>query len=121
MAREQVGEHRDEFGRQHALFHIGRAEVHRPGQVEQEPGGDLSILLKLAHMRHLQARGDVPVDVAHVVVRLVLAQVGKVDAKAPEQRAVIALQQAVQAPDHGPFEAAQDTLGVDAARRGRSV
>jgi hypothetical protein len=29
-------------------------------------------------MRHLQAGGDVPVDVAHVVVVLVLAQVGQV-------------------------------------------
>jgi hypothetical protein len=45
--------------------------------------------------------------VAHVVVVLVFAQVGQVEAGAAQQRAVVALQQAVEAADHGPLEPAQ--------------
>ena len=60
------------------------------------------------------ARGDVPVDVAHVVVVLVFAQVGQVQAGAAQQRAVVALQQAVEPADHRPLQAAQH-----AARRCR--
>ena len=52
-----------------------------------------------AHVGAVHARGHVPVDVAQVVARLVLAQVGEVDAGAAEQRAVVALQPAVEAPD----------------------
>ena len=37
-------------------------------RVEQEPRGDLAVLVVLAHVGRLQPRGDVPVDVAHVVV-----------------------------------------------------
>ena len=56
-------------------------------------------------------RRHVPVDVAQVVARLVLAQVGEVDAFAAEQRPVVALEPAVEAPDDPPLEAAQDPLG----------
>ena len=79
-------------------------------QVEQEPRGDLAVLVVLAHVRRLQARGDVPVDVAHVVVILVLAQVGEVEPEAAEQRAVVAVQQAVEPADHRPLEAAQERV-----------
>ena len=84
-------------------------------QVEQEPGGDLAVLVVLAHVGRLQARGDVPVDVAHVVVVLVLAQVGEVEAEAAEQRAVVAVQQAVETADHRPLEPAQDRFRISPA------
>jgi hypothetical protein len=45
--------------------------------------------------------------VAHIVVVLVLAQVGEVEAEAAEQRAVVTLQQAVEPADHRPLELAQ--------------
>ena len=64
--------------------------------------------LILAHVRRLQPRGDVPVDVAHVVVVLVFAQVGEIEAEAAEQRAVVAVQQAVETADHRPLEPPQD-------------
>ncbi len=56
------------------------------------------------------ARGDVPVDVPDVVVELVFAQVRQVEAEAPEQGAVVALQQAVEPADHGPVQPAQDAF-----------
>ena len=93
-----------------ARFLVSRAEIDRRAQVEQEPGGDLAVLVVVAHVGRLQARGDVPVDVAHVVVVLVFAQVGEVEAEAAEQRAVVALQQAVEPADHRPLEPPQELL-----------
>ena len=61
-------------------------------------------------MRLLQARGDVPVDVAHIVMMLVFAQVGQIDPATAQQRAVVALKQAIQAADDLPVEALQDSL-----------
>ena len=69
----------------------------------------------------LQARRDVPVDVAHVVVVLVFAQVGQVQAGAAHQRAVVALQQAVEPADHRPFEPPQHTLGAGPRGAGRAA
>ena len=63
-------------------------------------------------MGNLQTCGDVPVNVAHVVVVLVFAQVGQINARTAQQGSVVALQQAVKAADHGPFQAAQDALGT---------
>jgi len=92
VAREQACEQADEIRRHRALVHVARAEVDRAGKIEQEPGGDLAIFVELAHVRGLQARGHVPVDVAHVVAVLVLAQVGEIQAEAAEQRPVVAVQ-----------------------------
>ncbi len=68
--------------------------------------------MELAHVGRLQPRGDVPVDVTHVVVQLVLAEIGEIEAEGAEQRAVVALQQAVEAAYHRPLEPAQDGVGV---------
>ena len=116
-AREQARDHGDEFRGQRSLCDRLRAEVHRTGEIEQEPGGDLAVFLEFANMRRLQSRGDVPVYVANVIVRLVFAQVGEIEADAAEQRAVVALQQSVEATDHSPFEPTQDLLGIGTARR----
>ena len=58
----------------------------------------------------LQPRGNVPVDVAHVVVVLVFTQVCQIHARAAQQRAVVALQQAVKAAQYCPLQAAQKLL-----------
>ena len=81
VAREHAREHGDELGRDVALALFARAEIDRRAQVQQEPGGHLAVFGEDAHMRHLQPRRHVPVDVAHVVVVLVLAQVGQVQAR----------------------------------------
>ena len=89
---------------------LDRPEVHRRAQVEQEPRGELAVLGVLANVRRVHPRGDVPVDVADVVAGLVLAQVGEVEAVAAEQRAVVALEQAVQPADDLPVEALEDAF-----------
>ena len=89
---------------------LGGPEVDRRAQVEQEPGGDLAVLVVLADVRRVHARRDVPVDVADVVAGLVLAQVREVHAVAAEQAPVVALEQAVQPADDLPVEALEDAL-----------
>jgi hypothetical protein len=89
-----------------------RAEVDRARKIEQEPGGDLAILVVLAHVRRLQPRGHVPVDVAHVVAVLVLAQVRQVQTKTAKQRAVIAVQEPVEPTDHRPLDAPQQRVRI---------
>ena len=107
---EQARQGGDEID-QHAAFNAGsRAEIDRRAEVEQKPGGDLAVFDVLAHIRRVHARGDIPVDVADIIFRLVFAQVGKIDPVAVEQAAVVALQQAIQAADDLPVQALQDAL-----------
>ena len=121
VAGEQAREHGDEIGRHRALAHVLRAEVDRRAEVQEEPRGDLAVLVVLADVGRLQARGDVPVDVPDVVVILVLAQVREVEAEAAEQRPVVAVQEPVETADHRPLEPLQDQLGIGAARRRRGA
>jgi hypothetical protein len=104
VARHHARQRGDEAGRHGQLGDVAGAEVDAAREVEQEPGGQVAVLEELAHVGLLQPRGDVPVDVAHVVVVLVLAQVGQVDAGAAHQRAVVALQQAVEPAEHRPLQ-----------------
>jgi len=116
LALDQAREHGDKAGQDVAFGVTRRAEVHRGADVEQKPGGHIAVFRVDAHVRGGEARGDVPVDVAHVVVRLVGAQVGQVNAGTAHQRAGVALQQAVQAAHHRPFQPQQQSL--DGMRRG---
>ena len=111
-AGEQPGERRDEVDEHGPLepIRVDRAEVHRRAEVEQEPRGDLAILVVLADVGRVHPRGDVPVDVADVVAGLVLAQRGEVHAVAVEQAPVVALKQAIQPADDLPVEALEDAL-----------
>jgi hypothetical protein len=118
VPREEASQQGDEIHRHGRLLHFLRAEVDRAGKVEQEPGGDLAILVVLAHVRRLQPRRHVPVDVPHVVAVLVLAQVGEVEPVAAEECAVVTLQQAIQPADDRPFEALQDRVRTAARRLG---
>jgi hypothetical protein len=58
----------------------------------------------------LQARRDVPVDVTHIVLILVLAQIREIESEAAKERTVIAVKQAVEPADNRPFEPAQNVL-----------
>jgi DNA-binding transcriptional LysR family regulator len=111
VAGQDAREHGDERGRDALLRQLARAEVDASRQVEQEPRMEVAVLDELAHIGLLEPCRDVPVDAAHIVVHLVLAQVGEVDAAAAQQRAVIALQQPVEPPQHRPLEAAQQRFG----------
>ena len=110
VAREDASEHGDKLGRHRFLLHVVRAEIDRRAQVEQEPGGDFALLVVLAHVGRGETSGDVPVDVPHIVAVLVLAKVGEVEPVAAEECPVVAVQHAVQPPDHRPLETAKDGL-----------
>src|SRR6185437_4312554 len=69
----------------------------------------------LADVRCRKPRRDVPVDVAHVIVILVFAQIREVEPEAAKERPVVAVQEPVEAAQYRPFEPAQRALGV--ARR----
>ncbi len=110
VAREQAREHGDELDRERLLANFLGAEIDRGAQVEQEPRGDLALLVVLAHVRRLQPRGDVPVDVADVVVILVFTQVRQVEPGAAEQRPVVAVEQSVEPADDRPLEPPEDAI-----------
>ena len=112
MARQQAGERRHEVDQDAPLEPLGlaRPEVDRRAEVEQEPGGDLTVLVVLADVRRVHPRRDAPVDVPDVVAVLVLAQVREVDAVAAEQRAVVTLKQAVEPADDLPVEALEEAF-----------
>ena len=112
VAGEQPRQHGDEVAGDAPLGEAVGAEVDARREVDQEPGRELAVFGELAHVGLLQPGGDVPVDVADVVVMLVLAQVGQVEAGAAHQGAVVALEQAVEAAQHRPFEALEQRLGI---------
>jgi hypothetical protein len=115
--REQTRQHRDQFRGQLAFAQSARTKIDGTGQVEQKPGGDFAVFLKLAHVGHLQPCRDVPVDIAHVIVRLVLAQVGQIEPEAAKQCPIISLQFAVEPAQHRPLEPAQQPLRVEPRMR----
>ena len=53
------------------LAAVGGAEAHRGRGVEQQPGRERALRDVHAHVRLARARGDAPVDLAHVVAELV--------------------------------------------------
>ena len=110
VRRQDSREHRDELGRDGALLDRLRAERDRRREIEQEPRGDLALLVVLADVRRLQPRRDVPVDMANVVVVDVLAQIGQIEPVAAKQRPVVAVEDAVETTDHRPLEAAQERV-----------
>jgi hypothetical protein len=107
---QHAGKDGGQLDRLAALAGLVRAEILRRAQVEQEPGGHLAFLEEFLHVRHLQPCGDIPVDMAHVVVILVFAQVGQIDAETAKQRVIVAVQQAIEPAQHGHFKAAQRGL-----------
>ena len=75
-----------------------RAKVDGGAQVQQKPGRHFAVFGEHAQMGRGQARRDGPGDVADIGGGLVLAQIGQVEPAAAHQRAVVALQQAVEPP-----------------------
>ncbi len=108
MPRQHPRQHRHEVGGDRLLLDIRRTEVDRRTQVEQEPGGDLALLVEFAHIGGLQPRRDVPVDVPDVIVILIFAQIGEIEPEAAEECPVVAVQQAVEAAQHRPLEPLED-------------
>ncbi len=112
MPRQQPRQNGHEIDRNGALLHPFGTETHRRAQVQQKPDGHVPVFIIHSHVRGLQPCRYVPVDMANVVVELVFPQIGQVHTKTAEQAAVVAVEQTVQAADHGPFQPQQDLLRI---------
>ena len=89
-----------------------RAEAHRGRGIEDEPGGERALGDVQPHVRLVHARGRVPVDQAHVVARLIGTHLRELHRDAERGRAVIAREQALDAPAHRHVERAQADSGT---------
>ena len=103
------------------LAAVGRPESHRRRAVEHDPGDEHPLGELHPDVRLARARGHVPVDQPDVVARLVGADLGELAAAAEQVRAVIAREQAVDAPADRELERAEQRLrhrpGAGALRR----
>ena len=99
------------------LAPIGGPEGHRGRDVEDEPRRQRALADVHAHVRLAQARGRVPVDVAHVVAGEVGPDHRQLGALADLRRQVLAGHQRFDPPHHRQVERAQD-LRRDGARPG---
>ena len=107
---------RDAFG-DVGLAAIGGAELHRGRAVDQEPRREGSLGDMHAHVRLVRTGRREPVDLAHVVARLVGTHLGELGGDAELARAELTAQDAVDASAHGQVERAQRGLGQRARAR----
>ena len=71
VSAEQPGQDEGELG-EHVLLAAARAADHHGRRsVEDQPGGQLAVLVELAYLRFVEPGGDVPVDVPGVVAFVV--------------------------------------------------
>lgn len=96
----------------------GGAELHRRGQVHDEPRVDLMLDDRHAHVRLRRPGSDAPVDQAHVVALHVTAAVTRFTAGTRDEPLVVAAEQPVEPPGHQQFEAVQDVPAVPGALAG---
>ena len=101
-------QHGHEIVGHRALLDCLRAESDRWREIEQEPRGDFAFLVVFAHVGCGKACRDVPVDMADVIVIDVLAKIGQIEPVTAKQRAVVAVEHAVEPTDHRPLEPPQD-------------
>ena len=84
------GEHRGHLGAELALGTDQAAEPARGAEVHQEHHRELALLEVALDVGAPEPRGDVPVDGADVVARLILAHLGELHPAAPERARVLA-------------------------------
>ena len=110
VAAEQSGEDEREFGK-HILFHAAWATDHHGcGSVEDEPRGQLTILVEFAYLRFIEPSGDVPVDVPRVVAFDVRPQPGEVETSTSPLGAIPALDAPVESPHDPPLQPEQQPV-----------
>jgi hypothetical protein len=97
VTRQYARKHADKLGGDIALLGLSGPEIHRGTQVNEKPRRKFALLVVLANVGRVQPRRHVPVDIAHVVVVLILAQIGEIEPEAAKQRAIVAVQQSIQA------------------------
>ncbi len=109
-ARDLPERERDALG-DVGLAAVGRAELHRDRAVEHEPGRERPLGDVHADVRLVRAGRREPVHLAHVVARLVGADLRELGRDAEMARAELAAQHAVDALAHREVERAQRALG----------
>jgi hypothetical protein len=97
VARGDECEDCGEFGRDLSLELLARTECLGGGAIDGDDDGELSFFLVSLDEGLAGARGDIPVDGADVVARLVLADLGELDALSLEGGVVLAAEQIVDA------------------------
>src|SRR6185312_17424558 len=83
----------------------------RSSDLEQEPGRERALGHVQPDVRLVHARGRVPVDQAHVVAWLVRTHLRELHRDAQGGSAMVASQQALDAPANRQIERAQRSLG----------
>ena len=61
----------------HRLHTLACAEIERPRDINQQHNGEFALLLKHFHVRLAETCCDIPVYVANVIAKLILANLGK--------------------------------------------
>jgi hypothetical protein len=97
VAEGGVGEGGAGLGDEAVLGLRDRPEQARGGGVDEQDDGELALLDEPLDEGLAGSGGDVPVDVADIVARLVLADLGELDALAEEGGVVLAREQIVDA------------------------
>ena len=87
--------------------HLRAAPRHRAADVEHDARAEVRLLLVLAHDPAIGARGDLPVDVAKVVARLIRPVLGELDREALARRPVKSGHEAVDNPTSDDLDAPQ--------------
>ena len=107
---EQSGQDEGEFGK-HVLLSAARAaDRHGCRSVEDQPRGQLTVLVELADLRFIEAGGDIPVDVPGIVALYVRPDSGEVEAASPPRGSVPALDAPVEPAHDPPFQPVQQTV-----------
>src|SRR5512133_2038743 len=110
VSAEHPGQDEGEFGK-HVLFSAARAADHHGRRsVEDEPRGQLTILVEFAYLRFVEPGSDVPVDMPGVVAFDVRSQPGEVETSTSPRGAIPALDAPVESPHDPPLQPEQQTV-----------
>src|SRR5215212_9519697 len=115
---DHPGQDEGEFGKEVLLSAARAADHHGRRSVEDEPRGQLTILVEFAYLRFIEPGSDVPVDVPGVVAFDVRPQPGEVEASTSPRGAIPALDAPVEPAYDSPFQAVQQAVGPSHHWRG---
>jgi hypothetical protein len=110
VARDDVGGDAGELDREFPLQAPARPKRHRGRQVDEQPGGNLSLFEILTHEDAVHPRGHIPVDSPDLVARLVLAHLREIEAGSIEDPAVVAEQKPIETADDRELQPPQQLL-----------
>jgi hypothetical protein len=111
VSAEHPGQDEGEFDK-HVLLSAARAaDDHGRRSVEDQPGGQLAVLVELAYLRFVQPGGDIPIDVPGVVAFDVGPQPGEVKTTTSSRGVIPALDAPVEPAHDSPFQPVQQAVG----------